>query len=273
MSWLPLLTFMSLLEATTPAAAERTRWTPSLNIEVAIASAHVWRGTPQYRSFSTPSFQPHVWLDLPELGPGRLTVDAWSAWAMSQRERDLAPDRASRIDLALEYDASLLSGWLEVDAGFVIALYPYGAEAVGAKEVMVRLAIGNLPIDISLASWTELHPRLGVYLEPRAGWELDVRSITVGMDLALGASIYSDEQSTLDHVTITAGLAHTVGRLRLALSLSYALRLRPGLGDFLERSMLYGDLGFSIAATGGSRASRHDRGTDRAAGADPTEPL
>lgn len=251
MSWLTLLTLLSLAEATPDATptAERARYTPLLYVELAVTSSYVWRGAPVYSSSSTPSCQPHIWLDLPDLGPGTLTFDVWTAFAMSRREYTNAPDAASEVDLSLVYDLSLLRGWLELGAGFIYYIYPHSEEADGEKEVMVRLGVGNLPVSISLTAWTEVHPGLGVYLEPSVGWEQEVRSITVGVDIALGASISRDEEATLDHVTVTAGLTHTVGRLSLWLNLSYGLRLAPGLGDFLDRSLLHGALGISIAAT------------------------
>jgi len=260
MSWLSFLTLLTLLEGTPNAPVppaensdereERSGYTPELNIELALASTYMWRGEPQYSSSTIPSFQPRIWVDFPDLGPGTLTVDLWSAFAMARREYRENPDIASELDIGLIYDFALVRGWLELGVGFIYYLYPHSEEIDGEKELMFRLGVGNLPVTISVTAWTEVHPGLGVYLEPMVGWEEEFGDFAFGMDISLGASIFRGEHATVDHTTLTATVTHSTGRLSLWLHLSYSLRLGPGLGDFLDRSMLWGGLGLSVRATG-----------------------
>lgn len=260
MSWASFLTLLTLFEATPTTLAspeeareesrQHSRYIPELNIEVSLASTYIWRGAPQYSSSTAPSFQPRLWVDFPDLGPGTLTVEVWSAFAMARREYRRSRDVASELDFSLTYDFALIRGWLELGAGFIYYMYPHSEEIDGEKELMLRLGVGNLPVTIAITAWTELHPGLGVYLEPMVGWEEEFGDFAVGVDIALGASIFRGEQATLEHTTLTARMTHTTGRLSLGIYLAYSLRLGPGLGDFIERSMFWGGVEFSIQATG-----------------------
>lgn len=260
MSWVSFLALLALLEAAPPELpspdeapdeqGRRSRYVPELNIEIALASTYMYRGSPQYSSTTAPSLQPRIWVDFPDLGPGTLAVELWSAFSMSGREYRHSRDTASELDFSLVYDFALIRGWLELAAGFVYYVYPHAEEVDGEKELMLRLGVGNLPVTISITAWTEVHPGLGVYLEPMVGWEEEFGDFAVGMDIALGASIFRGEQAILEHTTFTASVTHTTGRLSLGLYLAYSLRLGPGLGDFIERSMFWGGLAFSVQATG-----------------------
>jgi hypothetical protein len=210
-----------------------------------VASTYVFRGAPQYPSITTPSLQPAAWLDFSELMTGGLRFDVWSAFAMADRVRASREGAASEVDLSLSYEHGLLDGWLVLGGGFYYYIYPGEEEVDGEKELMFRIGLGNFPITPSVSVWFEVHPELGLHIEPSVTWEQEFGAFTVGMDLTLGASI-GEGDSGVDHTTFTARLGHEVGHLTMGVSLSYTHRIAPPGLDFIERSLLWGGLSFAF---------------------------
>lgn len=212
--------------------------------DLTVASTYVFRGALQYPSPVTPSFQPSASLDFSDLMPGSLVFSLWSAFAMSDRERARREGAASEVDIGLTYEHALLRDWLVVGGGFLYYLYPGEEEVDGEKELMLSLGLGNLPVTPSLSFWFEVHPEVGLYIEPAIAWEQVFGGFTVGMDLLMGASI-GDGESTIDHSTLTARVSHNVGHLTMGVSISYTLRIAPPGLDFIERSLLWGAVSLS----------------------------
>lgn len=260
MSWLSTLVLLSLLGEGVPpgsvadvpadeAAQEARGYMPLIHLDLPLWSTYVWRGEGQYQSVSTPSFQPELTIEFPGLGPGTLGLDIWTAFSMARADYRPENGLGSEIDLALRYDMSLLGGWLELGVGFVYYIYPHAESADGEKELIVEIGLGNLPISISLITFTQLSPQQGIYLEPTFGWEQEFGQVTVGMDISLAASVYNSEEASLQHATLGVNFDHAVGRMSLSMNLSYSLRLAPGAGSFFERSLIYGAVGFSVDVT------------------------
>lgn len=229
------------------AGADRRSRSPEIGVDLTVASTYVYRGELQYSSPMVPSFQPSIWLDFDPLLPGALEVSVWSAIAMSDRARIRRLGTANEVDFAVTYSNAVAQDWLELTGGLLYYIYP-GAEVVdGEKELTLDIAIGNLPLTIAVALFMELHPGLGLAVEPRVGWERSFGNVNVGMDIIMGASFYRDEGSSLDHATLTAQVSQEVGRLSFGVSLSYTLQIAPPGLDFLERSIIWGALsaGFS----------------------------
>ncbi len=260
MNWLPLLTLLTVLEPAPPepaeapepegAGSEEDRYLPQVSLDLSVWSTYVWRGEAQYVSASTPSFQPDLQVGFPDLGPGTLTFDLWTAFSMAREDYRPENGAGSEIDLSLVYGMSLASGWLNLEVGFLYYVYPHADAPDGAKEVVLGLGLGNLPVSISVITYTTVHPDPGIYIEPMIGWEQEFGSFTVGMDLALAASVYRSEEAALQHTTLTGKVAHQVGNLSFWFNLSYALRLAPGAGSFFDRSLIYGGVGLTIDVIG-----------------------
>jgi hypothetical protein len=245
MQWVP---FLVLLRALDPAVSQPAdgevdgegREVLLYGAEVALASTYVFRGELQYGSATIPSFQPSLDIALPDLGPGALGFAVWAAIAMADWERINQEGSSSEVDLEISYEASLLDDWLLLTGGFTYYLYPHGEPVDGEKEIMVEVALGNLPIALSVGFWTEVHPSLGLYIEPRVSWGQTIGNLSVSTDLILGASAYRDAEATLEHATLTLGIGQTVGSLTFGVSLSYAIGLAPSQGSFMDRSLLFG---------------------------------
>jgi hypothetical protein len=250
MGWLPYLALLAVLDPEVSQPSEEQVATPpgptvSAGMDVTLASTYVFRGVPQYGPATMPSLQPSAWLALEELGPGALQFDVWTAFAVSDWDRVADDGAASEVDLGVAYRASLLSDWLLLGAGFMYYMYPDTEEVDGEKEFLVEVGLGNMPIVPSVELWTEVHPGLGVYIEPGVTWEQGIGDVTVGADLCLGASIYRGEEARLDHTTLAILIGHSVGDLTFGVRLSYAIRLARGQGSFVERSLLFGALSLS----------------------------
>ena len=243
-------TLLCLLCAAAPAAAApapdaatpdpEARPTIAFAAQAAVASTYVDRGEPQYASVSTPSFQLSVDLQLHDLGPGDLELQAWSAMAMADWERTNRSGSATQEELHAFYRARLLGEWLLVAGGFVYTILPQADRVDGSKELVVDVGIGNLPVTPSVSLWTEVHPAVVVYVEPRLRWEQTISAVHIFADFALGASAGLDREATLDHSTLSVGLGHEVGRLSFGVSMSYTIRLAAGQGSFMERSVVWG---------------------------------
>lgn len=223
------------------APSHRSR-VPELGVDLTVASTYVDQGELVYPTPMTPSFQPSIWLDFDPMLPGALEICIWSAIAMADRDRARRMGTANEVDFVVIYSNTVASEWLELAGGFLYHTYPGADEVDGEKELMLDVALGNLPLTIAVALFMEVHPGLGLTVEPRVGWERNFGNIAVGMDIIMGASFYRDEGSSLDHATLTAQLSQEVGRLTFGLSLSYTLRIAPPGLDFLERSIIWGAL-------------------------------
>lgn len=252
MRWLP---FLVLLRALDPDVAQPLPPAPDpdssgfaerlgFGAEATFASTYMFRGEMQYRNGTTPSFQPSLWVSLDELGPGELELGLWSAIAMADWDRINARGSATEVDLSLVYRASLFRDRLLLAGGFFYYIYPQGSSIDGEKEIFAKLALGQMPVTPSVALWTEVHPGLGVHIEPRLSWEQELESASIFAALSIGASIYRDEEATLDHSTLSLGVEQGVGPLTCAVSLSYTIQLAAGQGSFMDRSLIYGAVGF-----------------------------
>lgn len=245
MGWLPLLVLLpslepALVETEDGAGAGPERPEVVVSVELAVASTYVFRGELQYPTASVPSFQPGLTVEVGELGPGALEATVWSAVAMVDRPRINRQGSASELDLGIAYRAGLIGDWLLLGIGFAYYLYPEAERVDGEKEILVELGLGNLPVTPSVALWTEVHPGLGLHVEPRVAWEQRIGSYALGVDLSLGATVARGSEASLDHATLTLGLEQEVGSLAFGFSLSYTIQLSPSRGDFMDRSLVYG---------------------------------
>ncbi len=258
MSFLGLMLFWSLIpkaHAETAQADDPTEGSAPIEeprrlefgADLTVATTYIYRGEIQYASPMTPSLQSSIWLDFAYLVPGSLDITIWSAFAMAGRDRARRLGTANEVDFSVIYENPVASEWLTLRGGLLYYIYPGAEQVDGEKELLLGLNMENLPVILGVDLYMEVHPGLGLYIEPILGWDRTFgTSFTVGMNFILGASIYRDLGASLDHATLTALVSHEAGLLTFSLSFSYTLRIAPSGLDFLERSLLRGALSLSI---------------------------
>lgn len=202
-------------------------------VETGVATTYVFRGVPQYLEKTDPSSMTTLSLTLDKLGPGALTVGAWIAAAIT--DRDAQPLTKTEIDVTATYTfpiGSMLTG----AAGYILYLYPdadsdLDQKVDGAHEFWASLTVNNLPVTPSLGIYVEPIRLDGVYIQAAVTRSFPVGPVVISPWLCLALSKYDalDVDFGLNDITATLPVrwSHESGFYAQA-SVSYAFN---GLDD------------------------------------------
>jgi hypothetical protein len=187
-----------------PAAVEPTIEKPAdggmqlhYTVETGIASTYVFRGLQQYNEKTDPSSMTTLALTFDKLGPGALTVGAWVALAIA--DRDAQPTTKTEIDLTATYAfpiGSLISG----AAGYILYLYPDNedpAHVDGAHEFWLSASVNDLPVTPTLAIFVDPIRLKGVYLQASVTRSFPAGPFTISPWAGLAFSKYDEEAFAL----------------------------------------------------------------------------
>lgn len=175
-------------------AAGPVRAQATLNADVALSSAYVWRGV---TSSSRSVAQPEATLGLP-VGGGTLTIGVWTSVELGRYDR--ANDISAVYGLLPGPAFTQYSAWLEhaftigpADATAGVTTYTYPsvgglAEQFNTVEVYGSIAHGGV-VSPHLAAWYDLAAVRGAYVELGLSGDVTIRSTPVTVDAVFGASL------------------------------------------------------------------------------------
>ena len=218
-------------------------------VETGVATTYVFRGVPQYLDKTDPSSMTTLGLTLDKVGPGALSLGAWSAVALT--DHGVQPGTKTEIDLTLTYSLPL-GERLSAAAGYILYLYPEapeGANVDGAHELWASLSVNGLPVTPSVAVYAEIVRLKGVYAQASLTRAFDLGG---GFTLSPWAGVafvkYDAVDAGLNDFTVSVPLRWTHGSgFYASLSGNYAYNGLLEDGSFSDASTLYALLaaGFS----------------------------